>query len=84
MRTHHKGAGLLRPYKPRRGPAATFVPINKIAMGIAPRLRADLLSELRGQTLEIRGLGKAFASWQFAINPHVEEVRERVQTTLSQ
>ena len=50
-------------------------------MDIIPR--ADVLSELRGQTLEIHGLGAIFAGWPFLVNSHVEDVRNDVVDMLN-
>ena len=51
-------------------------------MRIVPR--ADVLSELRGQTLEIRGLRAIFTDWPFLVNSHVEDVRKEVLDILDE
>ncbi|KAK4694310.1 hypothetical protein P7C71_g3253, partial [Lecanoromycetidae sp. Uapishka_2] len=45
--------------------------------------RAEVLAELRGQTIKIKGLESCFTAWPFAVNHALDNVRKKVDTWVS-
>ena len=52
-------------------------------LGTGLESRIEVLENLRGQIIHVKGLGSAFSAWPFKVNQHVDQVRKDVTKRLN-